>query len=108
MPMADGTKSNIVMWSQGILAAFLALAIYLMQDTRRDVKTLSNKVASISESIATISGNRFTSHDGMEVYKLINQIQAKVENLPPEQWRAKVIELEARMNQLERNVGTNR
>ena len=83
-------------WTHLILTAIVLPLMWLFWQTQAEIQ---NKVQDNAEAIALMSSNRFTSQDGLEVWREIGRIREDIAALPPQDFRDKLDEVERSINE---------
>ena len=91
-------KISTSMVLNGVTVALLTLSMFVLAGMSAGIE--NNK-----EKLSTIVGNRFTSQDGLEVWKAIGELKAVIPNeVPPKWFIDRVDKLEGQLTELQEQV----
>lgn len=89
--MKHVAQTDAFRWTHLLLTAIVLPIMGLFWQEQSETRL---KVQANAESIALMSSNRFTSQDGLEVWREIGSIREDIASLPPQDFRDKLDNLE--------------
>jgi hypothetical protein len=101
MVAANGNGGRWQVWFKILAGVTVAIVISLQTRTMIATTNMEREVGTLKEDVAAIKANRFTTSDGLEVWKEIARVRGEIALLPqlaPPVWfEARVDRLDAEM-----------